>query len=138
MAARPIGSVRANLEAARERAHSQPIDAFVREFCPSFARTYRAFLKLAHDPTVQVLRYEDWIFDKPALVRAILEQFGLRLPEADIAHIAEQTDIRPTVEQPDQHVRKVTPGDHVEKLAPGTIAFLNDGLRDILGTFDYA
>ena len=130
--------VRAKLEAARRRAHSQPIDAFVRERCALFARSYRAFLKLADDPTVLVLRYEDHIFDKSALVRAIVDQFALSLSEPAIARIALQTDIRPDVEQPDRHVRKVTPGDHREKLAPETIADLNGDLHDILTTFDYA
>jgi hypothetical protein len=130
--------VRAKLEAARRRAHSQPIDAFVRERCALFARSYRAFLKLADDPTVLVLRYEDHIFDKPALVRAIVDQFALSLSEPEIARIAQETDIRPGVEQPDRHVRKVTPGDHRGKLAPETIAGLNVDLHDILTTFAYA
>jgi hypothetical protein len=130
--------VRAKLEADRARARTQPVDTFVRERCGSFAQSYRAFLKLADDTTVLVLRYEDYIFDKPALVRAILDQFALSLSEPAIARIARETDICPDVEQPDRHVRKVTPGDHREKLAPETIAELNGQLHDILTTFGYA
>ena len=63
-------------------------------------------------PNMTVVRYEDIIFDKPALARAICDTMGAQVSPAALAQIAERHDLRPSSEQPDQHVRQVTPGNY--------------------------
>jgi hypothetical protein len=84
-----------------------------------------------------VLRYEDYIFEKGALIALIARRFGWCADDHLVELILEWADIRPQQEDPTSFIRRVTPGDHREKLRAGTIATLNEKLRPALELFGY-
>ena len=101
------------------------------------ARLYDYF-EVLHDPETRVLRYEDFIYDKMALVSSICDWFSIDLSLERKQAIAAHFDYVPAQELPLEHVRQVHPGDHGRKLQPQTIDALNAVFARFLATFGYS
>lgn len=131
------GRVAQHLLAEREQAQSVPIDRFVRDHVASFAAQMQLYNGVLGTPRLLVLRYEDWIFRKDALIRRLSRHFDLPVADAVIAQMLGWADRRPVHENPRDFVRRVAPGDHLGKLRRETIEALNAELRPVLATYGY-
>jgi hypothetical protein len=126
------------MERQRAAALATPLDEYVIQHARPMKQTmmqYRPVLANAH---TTLLKYEDYILDKRALMLLIAEKFGWRPDEELIRETLEWADIRPASETPTAFVRKVTPGDHREKLSSATIAALNEILMPAFELFGYS
>lgn len=95
---------------------------------------FAPILELEH---TTVLKYEDYVFNKRALVDKITDTFGWTIGEDQARQMASSADIRPEKEDPRAFVRRVTPGDHREKLRPETIEKLNVMVGPVMELFGY-
>jgi hypothetical protein len=125
------------MQKLRTTALGTEINEYVLSRAPAFAKTASFFFGPIKNGVGPVLKYEDYIFDKPGLVRAICEHFEITLSDEAVASIAKKTDLQPKVENPRAFVRKVTPGDHKEKLTSDTVSRLNEALAPVLESFGY-
>lgn len=125
---------------ARKRAAAQatPLEAFVLEKARNLDRVLLAFRPVLADPNCLVLRYEECVLAKRAMIARILGHFGWTCPEADLSALLAQVDEIPEREDPRRFVRRVLPGDHREKLPPATIARLEERLAASLRAHGYA
>jgi hypothetical protein len=130
-------AVARHIEKQRKSARDMPIDEYVLANARPMVRTMMAYKPLFDLPAVTLLRYEENILDKTAMMRSIGETFGWRADDHLIGLILKWADVRPEQENPTAFVRKVTPGDHREKLRPETIARLNEELREPMALFGY-
>ena len=101
-------------------------------------RTMLEYAPIMELADTAVLKYEDYILDKRALIGAITCAFGWTINEAQTSQILSWADVRPERENPTAFVRRVTPGDHREKLKPQTIAKLDKTLRPAMELFGYS
>jgi hypothetical protein len=120
----------------REKSQKMDIDEFCR--ANSFGYMYALDFnnKNGLDKAI-TLRYEDYIFNKPALVERLCVIFGTELPSNEIRRIAEKFDIRPETEDPASHIRNVKTGNFRDKLSTETIAILNRELKPFLDFYGY-
>ena len=125
------------LEKKRAQTQRMSIEEFVKSEARGMLKTMQAYGRIIHDPTLTVLRYEDYIDDKRALLLRVAECFGWETDERSILSILRWADVRPSEENPRQFIRKVTPGDHKEKLGHGTIAEITEILRPSMDMFGY-
>ena len=130
--------VAALLESSRREAREWDIDTWVLSRARDMATTMSAYFTILGSPTLTVVRYEDYIFEKRALISLIVTLFGWEADDELVGHMLGWADVRPEQEDPTAHIRKVTPGDHLEKLRPETIASLDEILREPLERFGYA
>lgn len=121
----------------RDEALTHDIDDLVLRYAKGMLRTSMGYQAIVDSPSVTVLRYEDYIFEKAALMDVIAERFGWQADDQVKRDILEWADVRPTEEDPTVFVRRVTPGDHLEKLRPETIEKLNEMLGSALELFGY-
>lgn len=121
----------------RDQVRATPIDEWVLKAIRHARRSLMAYVPLRHDPTVLVLRYEDYIFEKPTLIARIADHFGWSADEATVERILSWAEVEGH-DDPAEHVRHVTPGDHRQKLSADTIYRLNRLLEDVMVPFDYA
>jgi hypothetical protein len=84
-----------------------------------------------------ILRYEDYVLNKSALVRQICTHLKLNVHDDEIAAVAEAVHKIPDREDPYSHVRKAIPGDHREKLQQKTITRLNREFASTLERYHY-
>lgn len=124
-------------ERRRAEARGTPIDDYVIKRARSMDQTLRAFGGLLGDPRCLVLRYEDYIFQKPRLVHKILRHFDWTCPPGAIEALVKQVDEVPESEDPQRFVRRVIPGDHRKKLSQPAIGKLNKLLAESMRMFDY-
>jgi hypothetical protein len=127
----------AMFEKRRAEALATPIDDYVLKRARSMDQTLSAFGGLLADPRCLVLRYEDYVFQKPRLIHKILRHFDWTCPPGAIEGLLKQVDEVPDSEDPQRFVRRVIPGDHRRKLSPQTINKLNKLLAESLQMFDY-
>jgi hypothetical protein len=121
----------------RADAIATSIDAWVLEHAPYLNQTMMLYAPVAASPSCLVVRYEDYIFRKDELLRAIATHFAWRIDDQIIAEILSWADVRPDREDPNNFIRQVTPGDHRNKLRRRTIARLNRRLRNSMRLFGY-
>jgi Sulfotransferase domain len=126
------------LEKRRREALDTKIDEYVLERARSLLSAYLGYVNELNSASITVVKYEDYIFRKPDLIRLIASDFDMRVDDAQIATIMAWADILPEKETPTAFVRRVTPGDHREKLRPETIAKLNTIMKPAMETFGYA
>jgi hypothetical protein len=131
------GEVTALMLEKRQQARGQDIADFVLHMAAAMNDTMMLYAPLVGQQPTLVLKYEDMIFDKRALIAHIGRQFSLAIRPGSIDHILGWADKRPTVEDPHAFVRKVRPGDHIDKLDAATIARLNEMLRPSMEVFGY-
>jgi hypothetical protein len=124
-------------EKRRAEARETPIDDYVLKRARSMDKTLCAFGSLLSDPRCLLLRYEDYVFQKPRLIHKILRHFDWTCPPGAIEALLKQVDQVPESEDPQRFVRRVIPGDHRKKLSPSTINKLNNLLSESLQMFDY-
>ena len=101
-------------------------------------RAFMGYAEETRSSLTRVIRYEDYIFRKPELVRLMAEQFGFTVADAQIDEMMSWADVRPEKEDPTAFIRRVTPGDHREKLRPATLTAVNEILKPALDCFAYA
>jgi len=121
----------------REALHTQ-IDEWVVDRAPSLRSAFLGYVNQLESTSMTVVKYEEYIFQKPELIRLIARNFDMRVADAQITQIMGWADVRPTQEVPKQFIRRVTPGDHREKLRPETIRRLNQILKPAMDAFGYA
>lgn len=125
------------LEKRRREALDTTIDEYVVERGRSLLSAYLGYVNQLDSASMRVVKYEDYIFKKPDLIRLIASDFDMHVDDAQIATIMAWADIRPEKETPTAFVRRVTPGDHREKLRPETIAKLNTIMKPAMDAFGY-
>jgi hypothetical protein len=125
------------LEKRRREALDTSIDEYVVERGRSLLSAYLGYVNQLDSASMRVVKYEDYIFKKPDLIRLIASDFDMHVDDAQIATIMAWADIRPEKETPTAFVRRVTPGDHREKLRPETIAKLNTIMKPAMDAFGY-
>jgi hypothetical protein len=125
------------MQRERSAALNSVIDEFVRSRAFNIGQHLKGYVAVSRMPTTLLLRYEDWIFSKAALIRALSTHLNLPVDDETIGHMVSWSDVRPDKEDPKAFVRKVTPGDHREKLKPATIRELNEVLRPAMEEYGY-
>jgi hypothetical protein len=133
----PVSPTTDQMEQLRHHALSSDIDTVVKDRARAMRRTFLEYIGIARSPGTVVVKYEDYIFRKPELIRLIVRHFGWTVTGGDIDAIMSWADLRPAVEDPTAFVRLVTPGDHRNKLRSATIAALDDFLRPAMAAFGY-
>nr|WP_255720749.1 sulfotransferase domain-containing protein [Acuticoccus kalidii] len=88
-------------------------------------------------PNMDIVRYEDIIFDKESLFDKICSMCALQLPPEERARIVKKHDIRPTEENPGAHVRQVTPGNYKKHLSPEAEGYLTERFHPVMKTLGY-
>ncbi|HEX3430347.1 MAG TPA: sulfotransferase domain-containing protein [Rhizomicrobium sp.] len=131
------GSGRSAMLAERDAALRSDIQPYVLKMAPSLRRSLREYLPLIDDPTVRVIRYENRIMNKRALIDEICAFFSWSVSEVNVGHILGWSDIIPDAERPTEFIRRVRPGDYVEKLAPETIRELDVLFQEELSRLGY-
>lgn len=131
------GKLTGNMERQRARAQNTTIDEYVLSLVPAAARTLMEYLPLLYSPTTVILAYEEYIFDKAALVDRILTHFGWIAEPVLIDWILSSADVFPETEDPGSHIRQVRPGDHRSKLRADTVNRLNQVLSEVMEPFGY-
>ncbi len=126
-------------EDLRARLREKGLDEFVLRESAALKEKYalyvRDYLSL---PETVVLKYEDFVLDRPAWLGAFLracdidptQRFYVRLGKDNPAAKVREEDKF-------SHIRKAAPGDHKEKLKDETIAALNREWGDLLKALNY-
>lgn len=128
---------RADMLDQRRQALNSSIDEFVLSRAKLMRRTVIEYLPLVREPNTLLLRYEDIIFEKSAMIGDIVKHFAWNCRPKQLEAILGWVDVVPETENPKEFIRKVTPGDHKEKLSAATILQLNQELADVLASFEY-
>lgn len=131
------GPLQSPQEELRENLNDEDIDSYVRAQAPHFLRHYCRTMQVLAMPDVTVLRYEDIIYDKLVLVRAIADIMGAEATPEQFAEIATRHDVTPDRENPSAHTRLVHPGNYRDQLTPDTIQELNTTLAHVMDRFGY-
>jgi len=118
-------------------AQNSTIDDFVLNRVHFAANTLMECLPLLYSPTTVVLTYEEYVFDKAALIDRILTHFDWVAEPALIEEILSRADVFPETEDPGSHIRQVRPGDHRSKLRADTVDRLNQVLSEVMAPFGY-
>jgi hypothetical protein len=122
----------------RELAQQASIEDYVVERVDALNNTIKNYAPILTDQNLQIMRYEDVIFDKSAWMRQIAKTFEFDLSDQLISDILGWADKRPEKENPTNFIRRVTPGDHLEKLSPEVILLLEDALDEVWWSLGYA
>jgi hypothetical protein len=125
------------MQRQRAEALAMGVETYVISHARGMKRTMMAYRRVAADPSTTILKYEEYIFDKPALMRIVCERIGWQIDEALIGEIMTWADVRPGQEAPTAFIRKVTPGDHREKLSAEAVENINAVLAPAMDLFGY-
>src|SRR5258708_9780880 len=68
------------------------------------------------DPKTHILKYEEFLYNKLCIVRALCDWFSVSLSLDRMKAIATAHDFMPEGERPDHHIRQAHPGDYRRKL----------------------
>ncbi|MEZ5894184.1 MAG: hypothetical protein R3C58_13705 [Parvularculaceae bacterium] len=126
-------------DAYREQLREGGIDAFARSESAGLKAKYDLYLSdYLSLPQTTLLRYEDFVLDRPAWLKSFLEAasadaghgFYVRLAKRNPAAKVRKEDVY-------AHIRKAEPGDYLDKLSRETIAALNEEWRDVLDALGY-
>jgi len=134
----PAGNtVTSMLEKERATTRVTEIDDYVLRRAKLMVGTMLEYVEVANMPSTLLLKYEDYIFEKRAMIRLIANHFGWPVEDGFITKIISWADVRPAKEEPTAFIRKVTPGDFKEKLRGDTIDRLNDLVKPAMDAFGY-
>ena len=131
------GGARAQMLQKRAAASAITVEDFARSDAPRMAQTLAAYARLRDDPRLLLLRYEDVVFEKGAMLDAVVAHFGWTLKPRKRDVILGWIDTFPDAEDEHAFIRKVTPGDHREKLSPATLAAIAPVLAPAMAAFGY-
>src|ERR1700733_2425893 len=104
------------MQKARQDMLQLDINDFAIDFAPAFNKTLLEYAILLKDPSALVMKYEDVILNKRALIQKLCSHFQWQVREAQIEKILAWADVVPIAEDKKAFIRKVVPGDHVDKL----------------------
>jgi hypothetical protein len=140
-------SSRQREDLAKVQAHMRantPIDQYVLEKAPKYLNSLNAITSFTdQDKASKVIRYEDYILNKPNLCDLILSflqhniNLELTISPSQLLSIATKYNIIPNQEDSSKHIRKALPGDHLVKLNSHTIYELNVIFKNFLAAYDY-
>jgi len=130
-------NVRQLLLNQRDLALGEDIDTAIIHQSGPMSQTVLKFAPILELEHTTILKYEDYVFNKRALVDKIVETFGWTIGDDQAKQMASSVDIRPERENPRAFVRRVTPGDYRGKLRPQTIEKINMMLRPAMELFGY-
>lgn len=122
----------------REAAQAMTVDDFARANAGRMNETLVQYAPVLAGPRLLLLRYEEVVFDKRAMLTAALAHFGWSIRPRQLDALLDHIDVRPAAENPHAFIRRVTPGDHREKLSPATLAEVERTLAPALTLFGYA
>ena len=122
----------------REAAQAMSVDDFARANAGRMNETLVQYAPVLADPRLLLLRYEEVVFDKRAMLTAVLAHFSWSIRPRQLDALLERIDVRPAAEDPHAFIRRVTPGDHREKLSPATLAEVERTLAPAMTLFGYA
>lgn len=125
------------LEKMRAEALRTQIDEYVLGRASALLPAFMGYANQIKSPAMTVVKYEDFIFRKPELIRLIAREFDMQVDDAQVEAMMAWADIRPDKEAPTAFVRRVTPGDHREKLRADTIAKINTIMKPAMDAFGY-
>ena len=127
-------------EGVRERHQEHGIERFVMHEAIALKEKYQLYIDhYLSLPQTTLLRYEDFVLDRPAWLRSFLIAAGAnpdRRRYQKLALLNRAASV--TKENVRAHIRKATPGDHREKLEASTLEKLNKRLESILTALNYA
>ena len=127
-------------EAWRKRLIDRGVDEFVWNENTALKNKYRIYArKMATLPNATLVKYEDFVLDRPAWMHTFLSALGL---DPEIPFYKKLANDNPaakvTAEDKSQHIRKAAPGDYAEKLRPETIEKLNTNWEQMFGDLGYS
>ncbi|WP_157961909.1 sulfotransferase domain-containing protein [Acuticoccus kandeliae] len=133
------GTAREEILKLRETALSQEVSAYVMKGKVNpVINNLKLFIEHSENfENMEVLRYEDVIFDKPLLVDKICDYCAVDLPAEERTRIAAKHDIRPERENPNAHVRQVTPGNYKTHLSEEAQTFLTRRYQRLMTKLGY-
>jgi hypothetical protein len=131
------GQARKDMLAQREEALRSAIEAYVLKMAPLLKRTLVEYRMVESGPAFKLLRYEDFITEKRALLAELCRFYSWTISEQQTNQILGWADIIPDTERPTEFIRKVIPGDHIRKLSLETIKRLNEIFADELAFYGY-
>lgn len=131
------GPLREHMLKTREKIAGIDIDSYVIDKAQEYLRHFYRTLQLETLPDCNVLRYEDIVYDKAILVRAMATAMGANLSEGQVSEISAKHDQIPSSENEDRHIRQVHPGNFRKKLKPETIEKLSDVFSVVLNKMNY-
>ena len=122
----------------RSLALGEGLDQAVIRRARPMSKTVLRFAPILELQGTTVLKYEDYVFNKRALVDKIVESFSWTIRDDLARQLASFVDVHPEKEDPRAFVRRVAPGDYREKLRPETIKRINKTLRSAMELFGYS
>jgi len=125
------------MERQRAQAREGTIDDFVLRRAGYVADALMGYLPLLSSSTTVVLTYEDYVFDKRALIARVADHYDWVAPPATIDHILSRVDVFPETAEPGAHIRQVHPGDHRSQLRADTVQRLNEVLAEVMAPYGY-
>ncbi len=126
-------------DAYRERLRERGVDDFVLSESAGLYEKYESYVQdFLPLPQTTLLKYEDFVNDRPKWLRAFLGAAGVDSDQGHYKRMARQNPAA-KVRKEDiyAHIRKAEPGDHIDKLDKGTISELNRQWGEILSVLDY-
>jgi hypothetical protein len=126
------------MKKARHNMLHRDINDFVRKAAPGFNNILLQYAVLLKDPSALVMKYEDVILNKRALIQKLCSHFQWQVTTGKIENILRWADVVPNTEDKKAFIRKVVPGDHAEKLDRKTIDALNVALEPSMNAFGYS
>lgn len=126
-------------DAYREQLRERGVDDFAQSQSDGLYEKYalyvRDYLSL---PQTTLLKYEDFVTDRPMWLRAFLGVAGIDPGQGYYKRMARQNPAAKVREEDvHAHIRKAAPGDYLDKLDAGTIAALNRQWSEILSALEY-
>lgn len=109
------------------------LDAFLGDWCRHAGEHWRARRALG----IEVLRYEDFVADVPAMLRRLCAWVGLPLDSAAIARVADELDPARMRAQSPQHVRQGKQGGFGELLTAAQQARALELCAETMRRFGY-
>ena len=132
------GPVMQNMLKKRALLQNVTLDEYVIQSSNSFLRHYIRTLQVLALSNSKIIRYEDIIYDKAALVSTVAEAISAQIPSDKARVIAENHHQIPENESEDKHIRQVHPGNYRIKLKGETIEYLNDKFSVIINSLNYS
>tara|TARA_B100000315_G_C14552135_1_gene576369 strand:+ start:960 stop:1790 length:831 start_codon:yes stop_codon:yes gene_type:complete len=132
------GKVRESVLNQREAASRLAVNEFVRNGKADFIiHNMRTYARLVEVYECDVIKYEDYIYDKPAWIRRLCDSGGTSPNSATVERLAKKHDVWPDEERPESHIRQVAPGNHQNHLDEQTLAGLERRFNDVFRSFGY-
>lgn len=127
-------------DAYREELRAKGVNEFAVHNSPALKTKYELYVRdLLSMPRINLLRYEDFVLDRPRWLEQFLNAAGVEDGLRRYGRLAKKNPAEKVqVEDINAHIRKATPGDYREKLAPETIAMLDNEWDDILRALEYS